>query len=433
MHGRFELKRRLTAGESLTAEHSARVASAHELSTACNCGGHVDLVADFGMSPLANAYPTDQDRFNGETVYPLALGVCQDCDLLQLRHALEPEILFPADYAYRTSISSSAVAHARASADALISRFALGPDSLVIEAASNDGYMLHRFVERGVPCLGVEPAAGAAEVARGRGVPTEVAFLDPAVAEGLRVRGYAADLLPANNVLAHVPDLRGFLRAVQILLKPQGVASFEFPTAMRLLEDGLIDTIYHEHYSYLLLGPVEAALDDVGLRAFDVELLPTHGGSLRLFVCRSDADWTETEALMLERAAEEAAPHPSRLLMKASKIRRDLVTFLLDSQSQGLTVAAYGAAAKATTLFNYCGVGPDLVSFCADLSPTKHGRFIPGTGVPIVGLDDFMAGRPDRVLIIPWNIRDEICETLRPLTAWNGQAFVALPEFERVL
>jgi len=390
-------------------------------------------VADFGMSPLANAYPTAAERLCGETVYPLVLGVCRSCGLLQLRHALSPELLFPADYAYRTSISSSAVAHALDAAKAVIERFALDDQSLVVEAASNDGYMLQHFVERGVNCLGIEPALGAAEVARARGVPTEVEFLTDGMATKLRDRGIAADILIANNVLAHVPNIRVFLASVEILLQSDGVAIFEFPTAMRLLEDGLFDTIYHEHYTYLLLDPVEIALRAVGLRAFDVEVLNTHGGSLRLFVCRNDAKWEETPALRAERLAERAAPDPRTLLEKASKIRNGLVSFLLQAQSEGLSVAAYGAAAKATTLFNYCGVGPDLISFCADLSPTKHGRFIPGTGIPIVDLGEFLARRPDRVLIVPWNIRDEICEALEPITNWGGQAYVALPEFERVL
>lgn len=383
--------------------------------------------------PLANAYPADAAEAAGEARYPLRVMLCEACLLVQVEHAVPPEAIFGGDYAYLSSFSESWVAHARRYAEAMTARLALGTEALVVEVASNDGYLLRHFRELAVPVLGIEPARNAAAIAEAAGIPTEVAFFDEDTGRALAGRGIRADLMTANNVLAHVPDIRAFAAGFPQVLKPEGVASFEFPHLLRLVEGVQFDTIYHEHYSYLSLHVVEQVFRAVGLRVFDVETLTTHGGSLRVLACRADASHTPTprRAAVLD---EERAARLDRIegyigfAPRVEAVRRGFRDFLAAARRDGRRVAGYGAAAKGNTFLNFCGATADDLLCVVDRNPEKQGRLLPGSHVPIRAPDALDALKPDYVLILPWNLADEIVASMGHVRSWGGRFVVAVPE-----
>ncbi|WP_411903832.1 methyltransferase domain-containing protein [Methylorubrum thiocyanatum] len=387
---------------------------------------------DLGLSPLANSYVTPERRHRGEVFHPLHAYVCDACWLVQLEAFESPEAIF-SDYAYFSGFSAGWLRHAERYVAAMIERFGLGPESKVVEVASNDGYLLQYFVRRGVPVLGVEPAANVARVAVERGVPTEVAFFGRDTARRLAAAGHKADLTAANNVLAHVPDILDFTAGFAEILKPEGVATFEFPHLLRMIESRQFDTIYHEHFSYLSLGVVIGILRRQGLRVFDVEEWPTHGGSLRVFACHDGATHRPTPALERVVLSEWGANlfDPSGydgFGQAVADIKCAALRFLIEERAAGRTVCAYGAAAKGNTFLNYCGIGPELIRAVADRSPHKQGTWLPGSRIPVVSPEDLLAMRPDTVLILPWNLKDEIAGEMAAIREWGGRFAVAIPE-----
>ena len=386
---------------------------------------------NLGLSPLANAYVPLDRAGEGEKFYPLHAYVCEGCFLVQLEEFESPDAIF-SDYAYFSSFSASWLRHADAYAAAMIARFDLGPGSKVVEVASNDGYLLRSFVDRGIPVLGVEPAANVAEVARAKGIACEVAFFGRETAERLRAAGHAADLMAANNVLAHVPDILDFVAGFAVLLKPDGVATFEFPHLLRQVENVQFDQIYHEHFSYLSLLSVGEVVRRVGLRVFDVEDLPTHGGSLRVFVTHPGARHVETPSVARVLAGETRA-HLDELrgydnfADAALAIKFAALEFLIAAKRAGKTVCGYGAAAKGNTFLNYLGVGTDMVRAVADRSPYKQGTLLPGSRIPVVSPEALAAMRPDYLLILPWNLKAEIAEEMKAIRDWGGRFVTAVP------
>ncbi|MEM9044269.1 MAG: class I SAM-dependent methyltransferase [Pseudomonadota bacterium] len=398
------------------------------MSTCSFCGAPLKLcLVDLGETPLANSYlPPTPAAIAAEQRFPLRTMVCEQCWLVQLDHEVPADAIFDHDYAYLSSYSESWVAHAKRYADTMIQRFDLGPDSLVIEVASNDGYLLQHFREIGVPVLGVEPAGHAASVAEGKGVPSRVMFFNAETAKDLAAEGFKADLMAANNVLAHVPDIKGFVAGFPRVLAAEGVVTFEFPHLANLLEQVQFDTIYHEHYSYLSLLAVEAILESAGMRVFDVEKLPTHGGSLRVFACHQSASHKMTEALIAMRAEEQAAGLDSTeaytgFAARVASLRDGFLRFLADAKAAGLKVAAYGAAAKGNTFLNFCGVGAEDIIAVADRNPEKQNRLLPGSHVPVVSPGTLLNMKPDRIVILPWNLREEIAHQMAEIGAYGGK------------
>ena len=394
----------------------------------------IHTFVDLGLQPLANSYLTPEQLTAGtERAYPLHARVCHRCFLVQVDEVVPADAIFDEAYAYFSAYSTSWVAHARRYAVAMAERFGLGPESLVIEVASNDGYLLQHFVAMDVPVLGIEPTANTAEAAIARGVPTEVRFFNVATAKDLAQRGLRADLMAANNVLAHMPDIGDFVGGFREALKDEGVATFEFPHLLNLIEQVQFDTIYHEHYSYLSLVAVEQVLSASGLRPFDVELLPTHGGSLRLFCCHAGAGHEETDALRGLRASEHAA-RLDRLegyagfTPRVEAVRAGFRAYLAEAKAQGRRVAAYGAAAKGNTFLNYCGTTADDIVASFDANPAKQGRFLPGSHVPILAPGAVAEVRPDDLLIMPWNLKDEIIGQMGFIRDWGGRFVIASPE-----
>lgn len=389
---------------------------------------------DLGVSPLANSFVAAERAHAMEPFFPLDVRVCPNCLLVQLAEYESAENIF-SDYLYFSSFSDSWLDHCRRYAGAMIDRFRLDGGSKVVEIASNDGYLLQYFVAAGIPVLGVEPAANVAEVARAKGVTTEVAFFGAATAQRLADAGHSADLMAANNVLAHVPDLNDFVAGFRVLLKPQGVATFEFPHLLQLIGQSQFDTIYHEHFSYLSLLVVAKVAAAQGLKVIDVETLPTHGGSLRVYVARAESDHAPGPAVAATLAAERAAGLDTLaghqgFAAKVSTIKEDLLSFLIEARRAGKRVVGYGAPAKGNTLLNYCGVKPDHLAFTVDRSPHKQGRLLPGTRIPIRAPADLLAARPDYVLILPWNLRDEIAEQMAQIRDWGGRFVVPIPRLE---
>ncbi len=393
----------------------------------------VHTLVDLGATPLANAYVRLEDLDRPDPVYPLHARVCNSCFLVQVENVVPPEEIF-SDYAYFSSYSVSWVAHGKAYAEMMRRRFGLDQTSEVVEIASNDGYLLQHFVSMSIPVLGVEPAANIAEVARGKGVPTEVAFFGVATARRLYDAGHAADVMAANNVLAHVPDINDFVAGVPLLLKPEGVWTIEFPHLLSLMEQVQFDTIYHEHFSYLSLLAVERIFAEHGLRVFDVEELSTHGGSLRVFACHHEADYIVGDGLHRVRAKEAAGLNRlgtyDNFEPKVQRIKSALLDFLHEARAAGNTVAAYGAAAKGNTLLNYCGIGPDLIAYVVDRNPVKQGRYLPGSRLPIHAPGHILDTRPDYVLILPWNLRDEIAGQMDAIHGWGGHFVIAIPHLD---
>ncbi len=388
---------------------------------------------DLGSSPLANSYLTAEALAAAEPFYPLTVYVCDRCWLCQLPEAATPAEIF-SDYAYFSSYSDSWVEHARRYAEAMIERFGFGADHQVVEIASNDGYLLRHFRDRGVPVLGIEPAANVAEAARQLGIPTEVRFFGRQTARDLLATGRPADLLLGNNVLAHVPDLDDFVGGLAILLAPGGVLTMEFPHLARLVEGNQFDTIYHEHYSYLSLVAVERVFAAHGLDLFDVEELPTHGGSLRIYAQRRDGGRQPvgprvTDLLRRERAAGlETLAYYAAFGEKVRETKRKLLEFLIAARRAGKQVVGYGAPAKGNTLLVYCGIRTDFLDYTVDRSPHKAGKYLPGSRIPIRVPEAIYETRPDYVLILPWNLREEIAAQMAGIREWGGQFVVAIPE-----
>jgi SAM-dependent methyltransferase len=399
-----------------------------------SCGAPLrSSVVDLGLQPLANSFLTADELERPEPRYPLHPFVCDRCWLMQLEAVATPEQIF-SDYAYFSSYSDSWLDHARRYADEMVERLGLGRDSLVLEVASNDGYLLRNFVARDIPVLGVEPAANVAQAAVAIGVPTEVAFFGRETAERLRSRGVRADLLVANNVLAHVPDVNDFVAGLALLLAPGGTFTAEFHHVLRLLAEREFDTIYHEHYSYLSLTSARTILGRHGLTVVEVEEVPTHGGSLRIYAKLDGAEGASLNELVeRERAAglTDLAAY-ERLGAQAEAVRRELLAFLEQARAEGKRVVAYGAPAKGNTLLNYCGISTDLVAFTVDRSPHKQGRFLPGSHLPIHPPERILETRPDYVLLLPWNLKDEIVEQMSAVREWGGRFVVPVPEVAAV-
>ena len=402
-----------------------------------HCGAPLTLtLVDLGSAPPSNAYLDVQALDAAETWYPLRVLVCTQCLLVQTADFARASELFDARYAYFSSYSSTWLEHARRFVEAMVARFALGAGSRVVEVAANDGYLLQYVRDRGIECLGIEPTASTAAAARARGLAIVEEFFGAALAERLRASGQQADLMVANNVLAHVPDINDFVRGFALLLTPAGVASFEFPHLLQLIGQSQFDTIYHEHYSYLSLLAVDRIFASCGLRVFDVEELPTHGGSLRVLAQRADTGTQAVTAavaalLRRERAAGMADPaYYGGCQRRLEQLKDGFLRFLLDARTQGRQVVGYGAAAKGNTLLNYAGVRPDLLRFVADRNPAKQGHYLPGSRIPVVTESVLREARPDFVLILPWNLADEVRAQLGYIREWGGRFVTAVPRLE---
>lgn len=391
---------------------------------------------DLGSAPPSNAYLSADALRAPEVWYPLRVLVCEQCWLVQTEDHAGREALFDGDYAYFSSFSSSWLAHAEAYARSMAARFGLGANSHVVEVASNDGYLLQYFQRDGIACLGIEPTASTAAAARAKGIDVLEEFFGVALADRLVAEGRSADLMAANNVLAHVPDINDFVAGFARLLKPNGVATFEFPHLIRLVEHCQFDTVYHEHFSYLSLTAVETVFEQNGLRVFDVEELSTHGGSLRVFAQRADGGKQPVSSSVSRlRSAELAAGVASAAYyagfqVRAEKIKDDLLAFLIDAKRAGKRVAGYGAAAKGNTLLNFAGVRPDLLAWVVDRNPAKKDKFLPGSRIAIVAEEELKTERPDYVLVLPWNLRAELDEQLSYVRRWNGRLVTAVPRLE---
>jgi SAM-dependent methyltransferase len=401
---------------------------------ACRSCGHglgASILADLGLSPLANSYVRPEELDRPEPFYPLVVYVCDRCFLAQLPVHEAPAEIFT-DYAYFSSFSDSWLRHAERYTAAIVERLRLGADSHVVEIASNDGYLLRFFRERGIPALGIEPAKNVADAAIAAGIPTIVDFFSVPLAQKLADTGRRADLVIGNNVLAHVPDLNGFVRATSIVLKPGGVATFEFPHLLRLMDENQFDTVYHEHFSYFSLLAVQPVFARHGLSVFDVEELPTHGGSLRVYAAPAGAARPVDARVGRLLSAEEAFGLGGRERYAAfddqvKRTKRELLQFLIAAKTDGKTVVGYGAPAKGNTLLNYCGVRRDFIDYTVDRSPHKQGLFLPGTRIPILAPDTVRETRPDYVLILPWNLKDEIMQQMQFVREWGGRFVVPIP------
>lgn len=394
-----------------------------------------DVFVDLVAAPPSNSYLTVEQLDGPETYYPLKLFVCRGCWLVQVPAHQGSERIFAPDYAYFSSYSSTWLQHARRYVDTVVRRLGLATGSLVVEVASNDGYLLQYVAERGIRCIGIEPTASTARAARARGIDTVEAFFGRAFAEQLVADRGRADLLLGNNVYAHVPDLNDFTAGLKIALAPGGTLTLEFPHLMRLVGESQFDTIYHEHFSYFSFSTAERVLASHGLRVWDVEEPPTHGGSLRLWAVHDDDPRQTLPAVAELRGREKAAgmltlDYYAGFQACADRVKNDLLAFLLQVRREGKRLAAYGAAAKGSTLLNYAGVKPDLVPYVVDASPHKQGRFLPGSRIPIVSEEKLQADRPDFVLILPWNLREEIETQLAYVRRWGGRFVTAVPRMQ---
>jgi SAM-dependent methyltransferase len=397
------------------------------------CGSPLEhTFADLGMSPLSNAFLRSDQLSQMEPFYPLHARVCGRCFLVQLEQFKSPENIF-SEYAYFSSYSETWLAHAREYAELMTERFQLGGDSLVMEVASNDGYLLQYFLAQGISVIGIEPAQNVAKAAVDRGIRTVEKFFGTRTAEELRDAGHLADLIVCNNVLAHVPDLTDFVAGLKLVLKPTGVMTAEFPHLLRLMEGNQFDTIYHEHFSYFSFCTAEAIFAALGLRVFDVEEISTHGGSLRLYATHTEGNprvcGPRVSAL---RERESAAGMRTldtylRFEEQVRETKRALLQFLVGAKQAGKSVVGYGAPAKSTTLLNYCGIGRDFLDYTVDLSPHKQDHFLPGTHIPICHPDRIRQTRPDYVLILPWNLREEILRQMAEVRQWGGRFVIPIP------
>jgi SAM-dependent methyltransferase len=398
------------------------------------CGAKLEhTFVDLGASPLAQSFLSADQLNQMEPFYPLHVYVCGKCFLVQLQEFVAPENIF-SDYLYFASYSDSWLAHAKSYTDQMLERFPITEKSLVVEIASNDGYLLQYFLEKKIPVLGIEPAVNVAEVAVKKGVPTLVKFFNNETALELVAKGRKADLLLGNNVLAHVPDVNSFVAGMKILLNPHGVITMEFPHLMRLMEENQFDTIYHEHFSYYSFLAVEKIFAAHGLTLFDVQELPTHGGSLRIFARHSEDSSKPVGQRVTElRTREESAGYNrletySRFAGQVTETKRKLLEFFIHAKRGGKKIAAYGAAAKGNTLLNYCAIRTDFLDYVVDRSPHKQGKFLPGARIPIYSPDQIRQTRPDFLLILPWNLKDEIIKQNACIRDWGGQFVVPIPE-----
>lgn len=397
-------------------------------------------VADLGLSPVSNHFRNSATaQSSGQTFYPLHAMVCENCWLVQLTE-VETPAHFDENYVYFSSYSASWLEHSKAYADQMMKRLDLDENSKVVEIASNDGYLLQYFQESNVPVLGIEPSRNVAEEARSkRSIETVVEFFGRECAEKQVARGVEADLIAANNVMAHVPDINDFISGFKILLRAGGTMTVEFPHLLKMLEHCQFDTIYHEHFSYLSLGTVETMLSAHGLKLYGVQELSTHGGSLRIFAGHEDScpqDEGLFQTLEKVRGDEKAAgldtTAPYEAFGKEVEQRKtELLTFLIEAKNAGQSVVGYGAPAKGNTMLNYCGVGPELLAYTVDMSPHKQNQFLPGLNIPVLEPGKIMLDKPDFVLILPWNLRDEISMQLKEVRSWGGQFVVAIPKLER--
>jgi len=392
---------------------------------------------DLGMSPLANSYVRPDQDLQMEPFYPLRAYVCASCFLVQLPAMQTSEHIF-SDYAYFSSYSDSWLAHAKAYTEKMRERFGLNKGSQVIEIASNDGYLLQYFKQAGIPVLGIEPAGNVAKVAIKAGIPSVVKFFGAQTAKELVADGTQADLLLGNNVLAHVPDLNDFVKGMKIALKPGGVITMEFPHLQRLVDECQFDTIYHEHFSYFSFVTVERIFARHGVTLFDVEELPTHGGSLRIYGRHvDDASKPVSERVTVLRDREKRLGYTNLELYRqyAEKVmatKRDILAFMIDAKRQGKQIVGYGAPAKGNTLLNYCGIRTDMISYTVDRSPHKQDHFLPGTRIPIYGPEKITETKPDYVVILPWNLKNEIIEQMAHIREWGGKFVVMIPEVKIV-
>lgn len=400
-----------------------------------HCGSELRLpLVDLGAAPPSNAYLDATTLHAPEKHFPLRVLVCESCWLAQTEDFSQAHELFSADYAYFSGFSTSWLAHSEKYVSDMAARFDLGASSHVVEVAANDGYLLQYVQARSIPCLGVEPTASTAAAARAKGLAIVEDFFGVRLAETLVAEGKQADLTAANNVLAHVPDINDFVAGFARLLKPAGVSTFEFPHLMKLVAENQFDTIYHEHYSYLSLTAIARVFAANGLTVFDVEELPTHGGSLRVYAQRTDTGSQPVSPrvgalLTTETAAGMAtADYYAGFQQRAEKVKDDFLRFLLDARRDGKTVAAYGAAAKGNTLMNFAGVRPDLIAYVVDRNPAKAGKFMPGSRIPIVDEDRLKTDRPDYVVLLPWNLHAELAKQLAYVGEWGGHLVTAVPE-----
>jgi SAM-dependent methyltransferase len=410
-----------------------RAASGPVQGTCRLCGSGLEhTFVDLGMSPLCESVRTHDQLDTMEPYFPLHVLVCGQCFLVQLKEYVSPEHIFR-EYAYFSSYSSSWVAHAKAYCEVTARRLKLGPDSLVVELASNDGYLLQHFLPLGVPVLGIEPAANVAKVAIEKGIPSRVDFFGQRLAAELVAEGKRADLIVGNNVLAQVPDLNDFVGGMVRLLKPEGVITLEFPHLERLIAENQFDTIYHEHFSYFSFIAIERLAARHNLKPIDVEELPTHGGSLRVYLAHAGSKQSAAPSVAGLLARERRLGHESieAYATFADQVRctkRKLLSFLIAVKDQGKRICGYGAPGKGNTLLNYCGVGTDFLDFTVDRNPYKHGRFTPGMHIPIRPIEAIDEAKPDYILILPWNLRDEIVNQMRYVVEWGAKFVVPIPE-----
>ena len=392
---------------------------------------------DLGFAPPSNAYLREADLSRPETYYPLKLNVCTNCWLVQTEDYAEAGELFSADYAYFSSTSTSWLAHAKKYCTSIIEKLGLDSNSHVIEVASNDGYLLRNFVEAGIPCLGVEPTASTADAAEKIGIPVVREFFGESFAKELAEQSKQADLIVGNNVYAHVPDINDFTLGLKAALKPSGTITLEFPHLLRLIEQVQFDTVYHEHFSYLSLFTVSEIFENAGLRVYDVEQLPTHGGSLRIYGCHTDDERSITDnvksllAKELEAGMQSVAIYQS-FQAKADAVKDGLLKFLLAQKEAGKTVVGYGAAAKGNTLLNYAGVKTDLLPAVCDAASAKQGKYLPGSHVPIHAPDALRQIKPDIVLVLPWNIVGEVVQHYSYIHEWGARFVIAVPEMKMI-
>jgi len=389
-------------------------------------------MVDLGMHPLCETFLTEDQLEQMEPHYPLHVRVCGECFLAQIGEYVAPDEIFD-DYAYFSSFSKAWLRHAEEYVSLMIDRFELGQSTRVMEIASNDGYLLQYFLERGFDVLGIEPSGNVAAAAEQKGIRTIGEFFNESFARGLSESGYRADLIIGNNVLAHTPDINGFVAGLPIALSPHGVATFEFPHLMRLIEQNQFDTIYHEHWSYLSMATVSKILEAHGMVAFDVEELWTHGGSLRVYV-KHKADRTKSVETSVEKLISterefgllDLATY-SDFGVRVEETKRRLLKLLIEAKERGESIVIYGAAGKGNTLLNYCGIGPDFIEYACDMNPYKHGRYTPGTHIPIYSPDRIKETRPDLILILPWNLKEEIMQQLSYVKDWGGRFIIPIP------
>lgn len=387
---------------------------------------------DLGMSPPCESFVLAAAVNSVESYYPLHAFVCSECFLVQLQEYVAPENIFE-EYAYFSSFSDSWVAHAKRYCDTAVERFDLGPGSFVVEVASNDGYLLQHFLERNIPILGIEPAINVAKVAVEKGIPTLTDFFCRTLASEMAAEGRQADLIIGNNVLAQVPDLNDFVAGMKLLLKGAGVITLEFPHIEKLIAENQFDTIYHEHFSYFSLLTIETMAARNGLTVFDVEELPTHGGSLRVYLTHEDGPWRREPRVdtLLERERQAGLGSIETYAAfgeAARQAKRNLLSFLIRLKEMRKSICAYGAPGKGNTLLNYCGIGTDFIDFAVDRNPYKHGRFTPGMHIPIMPVDEIVRVKPDYVLILPWNLKNEIVEQMKSIGDWGGKFVVPIPD-----